>query len=169
MYVRAINPAVGGSFVFFKRRDRVIFEKFSMVDFVQLAAMEQQYKRAIGEAEMDNAQLSNLRTAIEKEQITFFVGKEQGQIVAMCSISLAFSTFSCQPNGIFEDFYVAEAYRKKGVARSLLRFVFATMEAQGIASLWVGSGDVDVDMYKSLGFAMPLGNLLAWHAAQAVS
>jgi hypothetical protein len=32
----------------------------------------------------------------------------------------------------------------------------------GISTLWVGYADMVVPMYQSLGFKMPLGNLLAW-------
>ena len=37
------------------------------------------------------------------------------------------------------------------------------MEKKGVKSIWVGCSDVDVEMYKHLGFNVTLGNLLAWN------
>ena len=58
------------------------------------------------------------------------MAKDNCKMVAMCSVSLVFSTFACAVSGIFEDL--------------------------------VGCADVDLSMYKSLGFNIPLGNLLTW-------
>jgi len=75
-----------------------------------------------------------------------------------------FSTYQCKFNGIFEDFYIIDEYRGKGIARGLIRYVFEELESRGISSLWVGCADIDIEMYNSLGFTIPLGNLLTWSA-----
>ena len=60
---------------------------------------------------------------------------------------------------MFEDFYIRPEYRHQGIARALARFAFAE---SGVSSLTVGCADCDLPMYRSLGFTVPLGNLLAY-------
>jgi GNAT superfamily N-acetyltransferase len=140
----------------------VIYEKLNLADFEQLTGLEQQYKMAIGEPQLTFEQIAALKRAIEAGKIEFFVAKDGAEMVGMCSVTVAFSTFACSAMGIFEDFFIANTHRKQGIAGALTQFVFAEMKARGITSLWVGSADIDVEMYKSLGFDIPLGNLLAW-------
>ena len=67
-----------------------------------------------------------------------------------------------QTGGVFEDFYIVPEYRHKGIARQLVRFAY---QESGVGSLTVGCADCDVKMYLSLGFTIPLGNLLAFEGA----
>ncbi|NLY47223.1 MAG: GNAT family N-acetyltransferase, partial [Tissierella sp.] len=53
-------------------------------------------------------------------------------------------------------------YRKYGIAKRLTEFVLNYCSENNIYSLWVGCADCDVEMYKYLGFEIPLGNLLTW-------
>ena len=80
----------------------------------------------------------------------------------MCSVCRTFSTFACACSGIFKDFYLESAYRGTGVARMLVIAALDDCKKAGISTLWVGYADMVVPMYQSLGFKMPLGNLLAW-------
>ena len=80
-------------------------------------------------------------------------------MVACCSVSPTFSTFDYRRGGVFEDFYVAPAYRHRGIARKLAAFA---RQESGVSTLTVGCADCDLDMYRALGFTIPLGNLLAW-------
>ena len=138
------------------------YEKLSIDDFAQLIELEQKYKVSIGEPKLNDSQISSLRNAIRDDKIEFFVAKIQDEIVAICSISLTFSTYLCKMMGIFEDFYVTAEHRKKGIARGLTGYVFDVLKSREISSLWVGCADMDLEMYKSLGFTIPLGNLLIW-------
>ena len=138
------------------------YEKLNINDFSQFIELEQKYKKAIGESALADNQINNLKNAIQMNIIEFFIAKEHDKIVAICSISLIFSTFSCRLNGIFEDFYIIDEYRHKGIARDLTKYVFETLRSRNISSLWVGCADIDLEMYKSLGFTIPLGNLLTW-------
>ena len=140
------------------------YEKLSFDDFDQFIELEQQYKDSIGEQKLTDKQICNLENAIHEDLIEFFVAKIQGEIVAICSISLAFSTFSCKSMGIFEDFFIAPEHRKKGIARGLTSYVFGVLKSRNVSSLWVGCADMDLEMYKSIGFTKPLGNLLTWSA-----
>lgn len=128
----------------------------------ELEQMLNCYKSDIGESPIVSEQMDSLLKALNEERIQFYGGFVEEKLVAMSSISVIFSTFSCSNSGIFEDFYVMPDYRKKGYARILVNEVLAACKAQGLDSLWVGCSDSDLNMYKSLGFEIPLGNLLTW-------
>ena len=110
------------------------------------------------EDEPDEQNKSKLATAIEKGQILFFGAFDGEALAGCCSVTVGFSTFDYAPSGVFEDFYICPEYRHKGVARELVRFAW---RESGVSSLTVGCADCDVEMYQSLGFGIPLGNLLA--------
>ena len=129
-----------------------------------IALLMKGYKKDIGEEELSAGQLEALEKAISNGDITFFTAKSEGKAVAMCSVTRTFSTFSCAYSGVFEDFYISPQYRGSGLARLLTAHVFDYCRQSGILSLWVGSADCDVEMYKKLGFEIPLGNLLTWSA-----
>ena len=83
---------------------------------------------------------------------------EDDKLIGCCSVTVGFSTFDYMPSGVFEDFYICPGYRHKGLARQLVQFAY---RESGVSSLTVGCADCDVQMYQSLGFSIPLGNLLA--------
>lgn len=120
------------------------------------------YKRAIGEEPLNREDIESLLRAVREGHILFFTAMEGEALVGMCSLCRTFSTFHCAFSGVFEDFYVEPAFRGKGVARGLVNAVISECKKTGIASLWVGCADTDVQMYKALGFEAPLGHLLAW-------
>ncbi len=122
------------------------------------------YKSAIGEDKLTSEQFERLKKAVSNDNIIFFVAKSENEIVAMCSVTKTFSTFSCNYSGVFEDFYIAPKYRKNGLARKMTDFVFNYCQRNDIFSLWVGCADCDTKMYQHLGFETPLGNLLTWSA-----
>ena len=133
-------------------------------DAAAIAPLIGEYKRAIGEEPLQTEALAALQAAIQRGDIVFFVAMDGDAPAAMCSVTRTFSTYRCAYGGIFEDFYVRPQYRKTGLARALVDRAFAFCREHGIASLWVGSADCDVQMYRHLGFTVPLGNLLAWSA-----
>ena len=128
-------------------------------DFDGLKRLQTAYKREIGEEEPAAADFDRLLEAIGAERIIFYGAAEQGQLIACCSVSPTFSTFDYRKSGVFEDFYVAPAYRHQGVARRLVEFA---IRQSGVSTLTVGCADCDADMYKALGFSIPIGNLLAY-------
>ncbi len=138
----------------------VFFEKLVISEFGKLIELEQKYKKSINEPELNTEQIRRLRLAVQNDEIKFFVGEVNSKIIAICSLSIIFSTFLCQHIAIFEDFYIEKDFRHKGVASNLVNYVFDTMKSENVTSVWVGCADIDVDMYKSLGFTISLGNLL---------
>ncbi len=129
-------------------------EHFSSLTVLHLAC-----KSAIGEDAPTDANLDSLRSAIEAGAIHFYGAFADGRLVGCCSVSYTWSTFNYSRAGVFEDFYILPEYRHRGIARKLVRF---TVAQSGVGSLTVGCADCDVEMYKSLGFRVPIGNLLAY-------
>ncbi len=125
------------------------------------------YKEEIGEdGSLSPAQKDRLISAIGCGDIQFFLIKCEGHAIGMCSLSRLFSTYACAPMGIVEDVFIEPSFRKKGHIRRLMRWVQAYCTSEGIRSLWVGSSQSDQGMYASLGFDMPLGQLMAWSAEE---
>lgn len=121
--------------------------------------LHKKYKMEIGEDEPDLAGKDRLAEAIKAHRIFFFGAFDDEALVGCCSVTVGFSTFNYLPSGVFEDFYIRPEYRHKGIAHQLVQF--ARLES-GVSSLTVGCANCDVQMYKALGFSIPLGNLLAF-------
>lgn len=117
------------------------------------------YKEEIGESRPSAEDFESLLSAINDGQIFFYGCIIYGRLVACCSVTRTFSTFNYKRGGVFEDFYILPEYRHKGIARKLVQFAY---RESGVSSLTVGCADCDAEMYKSLGFAVPLGNMYAF-------
>ena len=135
------------------------FRKFTPDDMDGLRRLQIGYKREIGENEPTEEDFRRLAEAAAQERILFFGCFENGEPIGCCSVSLTFSTFDYGRGGVFEDFYLLPEYRHRGIARQLVRF--AARES-GASSLTVGCADCDLAMYRSLGFGVKIGNLLAY-------
>ena len=125
--------------------DNMKFIKITNDKFDELKILQTKYKSEIGEEEPTYENFLNLKRAISDENIHFFGCMCNGNLVACCSISMIFSTFNYEKGGILEDFFIIKEYKESK-----------------ISSLIVGSADCDVDMYKSLGFKILIGNMLAF-------
>ena len=121
--------------------------------------LQKQYKAEIGEDEPERGAKERLADAIGRGTISFYGVWDEKTLIGCCSVTVGFSTFDYLPSGVFEDFYIRPAYRHRGIARQLMRFAYGE---SGISSLTVGCVDCDVELYKSLGFTVPLGNLLTF-------
>lgn len=128
-------------------------------NMAELKTLQLGYKQEIGEDRPTDENFDSLCKAISKEQILFYGCIDDGKLIACCSITPTYSTFRYQVDGVFEDFYIVPEYRHRGIARRLVEFA---CRESGVGSLTVGCADCDVQMYQSLGFAVPLGNLLAF-------
>lgn len=128
-------------------------------DMAGLKMLQLGYKQQIGEEPPSDEDFDSLSAAIEKERIIFYGCMDEGRLIACCSVTPTYSTFNYRTGGVFEDFYIVPEYRHRGIARQLVRFAY---QQSGVGSLTVGCADCDVKMYQSLGFAVPLGNLLAF-------
>ena len=117
------------------------------------------YKQEIGEETPTDENFDSLAEAIKMGQIIFYGCADEGRLIACCSITPTYSTFNYQTGGVFEDFYIVPEYRHKGIAGRLVRYAY---QESGVGSLTVGCADCDIKMYQSLGFTIPLGNLLAF-------
>ena len=135
------------------------FSKIHSSEIDALWNLQKQYKAEIGEEEPDSDGKERLSDAIDKGTICFYGAWNDTALIACCSVTVGFSTFDYLPGGVFEDFYIRPEYRHQGIARQLVEFAY---RESGVSSLTVGCADCDVKMYQSLGFSIPLGNLLAF-------
>ena len=135
------------------------YRRMAASDMAQLWELQKAYKAEIGENVPTAQDRDRLREAIEQERILFYGAFDGAAAVGCCSVTVGFSTFLYAPSGVFEDFYIRPAYRHKGIARALAQLAKAD---SGVSSLTVGCADCDAEMYKALGFSIPLGNLLAF-------
>lgn len=126
--------------------------------FEQLKELHTAYKAEIGEDVPSEEELQRLRAAIGQDRIQFYGCVWDNALVACCSVCRTFSTFNYDESGVFEDFYILPEYRRKGIARRLVEYAY---RKSGVSTLTVGCADCDVEMYKALGFDIPLGNMLA--------
>ncbi len=135
------------------------YRKISVSMIEELWKLQKLYKQEIGECEPDNAGKERLAEAIKAGGILFFGAFDRESLIGCCSVTVGFSTFDYLPGGVFEDFYILPEYRHTGTARQLVRFA---RRESGVSSLTVCCAECDLQMYKSLGFSVPLGNLLAF-------
>ena len=143
----------------FMEDTKMDFVKIKTENFEELTKLQKAYKVEIGECMPTNAELESLRNAIENEQIHFYGCICDNSLIACCSICFMYSTFNYGKSGVFEDFYIQPEYRHKGIARKLVAYAY---EQSGVGSLTVGCADCDLQMYKAIGFEIPLGNMLAF-------
>lgn len=127
--------------------------------FGELAALHRAYKAEIGEDAPTQADMASLKAAVAAGRIRFFGCCENGTLAGCCSVSVTYSTFDYAASGVFEDFYILPEYRRLGIARALAAFAY---EKSGVNSLTVGSAECDAEMYRAIGFSVPLGKMLAY-------
>ena len=125
----------------------------------ELKQLQTVYKSEIGEESPSEEDFERLRKAVDDRRILFFGCVTDDRLVACCSVSHIFSTFDYRTGGVFEDFCILPEYRRRGIARKLVDFA---RRESGVSSLTVGCADCDTEMYKSLGFSIPIGNMLAF-------
>ena len=135
------------------------YRRISIPELDALWELQKAYKAAINEESPSDLDRKQLRKAMEDNRILFYGAWDQAVLAGCCSVTVGFSTFNYSPSGVFEDFYIRPEYRHRGVARELVQLA---RKDSGINSMTVGCADCDVQMYRSLGFSVPLGHLLAF-------
>ncbi len=124
-----------------------------------LWALQLAYKKEIGEETPTDSDRERLRWAMDLGQIIFYGCEQDGKLIGCCSVTPTFSTFDYRGGGVLEDFYILPTWRHRGVARALISFA---VQMHGEGSLTVGCADCDLDLYRALGFTIPIGTLLAY-------
>ena len=128
----------------------------------QLKKLENGFLKEIGEQPATEEEQEHLARAIRDGKITFFVAKRGCRAVGMCSVVKCFSTFACTDAGVFDDFYIEPAFRRKGIARMLAQAAQKWSEENALASLTVTCAPCDEGMYQALGFDTNLGKTFAY-------
>ena len=135
------------------------YERIDPSGIDRLWELQKAYKAEIGEDAPGEDGKNSLRFAIETGMIAFYGAFDGEKLIGCCSVTFGFSTFNYAKSGVFEDFYIRPEYRHRGIARELAGYAY---RESGVFSLTVGCADCDAPMYRSLGFRIPLGNLLAY-------
>ena len=116
----------------------------------------------IGEPALDESGMARIDKAVAEDRIRFFGAVRDGTLVGCCSLTMGYSTFGGgAPFGLLEDFFVAEEFRKKGVARALVERALAEAESEKCSSVILGCSEEDVPMYDALGFTERIGTMLS--------
>ena len=139
----------------------VTVEILTDADDWQLLKLENGFLEEIGERALTEEQQDSLQKAVRDGKITFFMAKRGCRAVGMCSVTKCFSTFSCSDTGVFDDFYIEPVFRKKGIARKLVKAEHEWCEENGVASVTVCYAPCDEEMYQALGFDTRLGSTFA--------
>lgn len=127
----------------------------------QFRKLENGFLKEIGEQALTDDSFERLKQAVRDKRITFFVAKRGSRSVGICSVSACFSTFECADTGVFEDFYIEPAFRRKGIAGKLTKAAKEWCRSNKILSLTVCCAPCDQKMYQSLGFDAELGTTFA--------
>ena len=133
----------------------------------QLLKLMSGFLSDIGEECLTEEKQTRLQNAVREGRITFFLAKRGYRAVGMCSVVKSFSTFNCGSVGVFDDFYIEPVFRKQGIAGLLTAAAQVWCREQEIASLTVTCAPCDEEMYRHLGFQVPLGKTYAYIAEQA--
>ena len=127
----------------------------------QLKKLENGFLKDIGESTATEEKQEQLTQAIRDGKITFFMAKRGYRAVGMCSVAKCFSTFACTDTGVFDDFYIEPAFRRKGIGRKLAQVAQDWCKENGLVSLIVCCAPCDEGMYQALGFETRLGATFA--------
>ena len=128
----------------------------------QLKKLENGFLKEIGEQMLTEEKQEKLQQAIRDGKITFFMAKRVYRAVGMCSVSKCFSTYACSNTGVFDDFYIEPAFRRKGAARKLAQAAQQWCSDNTVSSLTVCCSPCDEGMYRALGFDVRLGSTFAY-------
>ena len=128
----------------------------------QLKKLENGFLKEIGEQMLTEEKQEKLQQAIRDGKITFFMAKRGYRAVGMCSVAKCFSTFACSDTGVFDDFYIEPAFRRKGAARKLAQAAQQWCSDNTVSSLTVCCSPCDEGMYRALGFDVRLGSTFAY-------
>lgn len=130
-------------------------------NFFELVKFMNYYRAEVNEPPLGAEYIAGLYEGVENGDIAFYVVTENDNIVGMCSVSVLYSSYKCAYAGFLDNAYILPDYRKRGIFRRLIDYVFAALEGNGVKSLFSISSSIDEGMYKALGFDDKLGVLLA--------
>ena len=123
-------------------------------------ALELSFFAAVGETPPDSMGRSRMIGAMSAGRVAFITVKRLNRPIGLCSVSRCFSSFTCWDMGVLDDFYIEPAFRGKGAARMLVEKAAEYCRKQGMQSLAVTCSDVDLELYRALGFTTRLGTNL---------
>lgn len=139
-----------------------VFDETENIDVLwQFKKLQNGFLKEIREEIADDAKTKRLIEAVKAKKIIFFLAKRGYRVVGMCSVTISFSTFACKDIGTFDDFFIEPVFRKQGIAKKLAETAFMWCRENEISSVAVCCSPCDEDMYRHIGFDIPLGKTFA--------
>ena len=127
-----------------------------MADIPQLVTLLEELFILEADFQVDQEkQVTGLALLIASQNDAVFVAEVNNAVIGMCSVQTLISTAEGGTVGIVEDLIVSCAYRKQGVASSLLAEVFNWSESQGLKRLQLladQNNSFALDFYKKQGW-----------------
>ncbi|OGL41824.1 MAG: hypothetical protein A2161_18645 [Candidatus Schekmanbacteria bacterium RBG_13_48_7] len=129
-------------------------------DTPSLFQLLNQFLLTTGEPPLDSQSINRIKKAIRDQKIYFYLAMDSGSAVGICSLTMGYTTYHAGYFGVMEDFYIADAMRKKGVARQMIGKLLQDAKEKGCCSVLLGCSSDDIHMYEHLGFRK-IGNMMA--------
>lgn len=137
---------------------------FDKKDYRTLSVLLNGFKATMGEPALTHRQWATLHTAVDEDQIAYYIALYEGKAVGLCSLSLIFSSGQCAPYGVFSDFYVRPEAHSSGAAQALVTYARSCVRQAGGHALTVTCVSAHAETYRNLGFREPLGAALSMPA-----
>ncbi len=129
---------------------RVRFE-----DLAEVAELFDRYRVFYHQSSDLAAARSFLAERFEQKDSTIFIARSQSQIVGFTQLYPSFSSVSMQRVWILNDLFVAETYRKQGIAKLLMNAVANFATETGAIRIILSTQVTNLparSLYRSLGY-----------------
>jgi len=131
----------------------IVLAKFE--DLEEVSRLFDQYRVFYKKSSNIEAARTFLQERFQKNESTMFVARDQELMVGFTQLYPSFSSVSLKRTWILNDLFVEEPYRKKGVAKSLIkaaeRFAWETGAVRIILATQI-SNTAAQSLYESLGY-----------------
>ena len=131
----------------------IVLAKFE--DLEEVSRLFDQYRVFYKKSSNIEAARTFLQERFQKNESTMFVARDQELMVGFTQLYPSFSSVSLKRTWILNDLFVEEPYRKKGVAKSLIkaaeRFARETGAVRIILATQI-SNTAAQSLYESLGY-----------------
>lgn len=131
----------------------IVLAKFE--DLEEVSRLFDQYRVFYKKSSNIEAARTFLQERFQKNESTMFVARDQELMVGFTQLYPSFSSVSLKRTWILNDLFVEEPYRKKGVAKSLIkaaeRFARKTGAVRIILATQI-SNTAAQSLYESLGY-----------------
>ena len=138
----------------------MLIEKVKEEEYFELVKILNYYRSERGGEALGAAEISSLYEAVSTDAVAFYAVKENGNLIAVCSVAIIYSATECTYAGMIENAYVLPLYRKRGLLRRLMEFANDVLTKSGIEIMITQAYSTDEEIAKKLGFDTRMGVLM---------